>query len=181
MPDVGQARWFVDHVLTHETALRVWLRSRFPWLTEVDDVARDAVLRLWARRVARGAIGSPKAMLFSMARNAACDIGRRRGVVEMDSVAEIDLLPVLDESVDVVESVSTREELEFLADAIRQLPDGCRQVLTLCKLYGYPPKEIAAELGISVHTVRAQIAKGMRSCAAHLCRRGVRREKHERR
>lgn len=118
-------------------------------------------------------------MLFSIARNAACDIGRRRGVAEIDSVAEIDRLSVLDETVDVVEAVATREELEFLADAVRKLPDGCRQVLTLCKLYGYSPKEVAAELGISVHTVRAQIAKGMRCCAGHLRRRGVGREDHE--
>ena len=47
------------------------------------------------------------------------------------------------------------------------------QVLTLCKMYGFTPKEVASQLGISEHTVRAQIAKGMRRCDAHLRRYGV--------
>ncbi len=112
-------------------------------------------------------------MLFAIARNAAFDIGRRRAVAEINSVAEMERLSVLDEGADVAETVSTRHELEFLADALRQLPDGCRQVLTLCKMYGYTPKQVAAELGISEHTVRVQVAKGMRRCAAYLRHRGV--------
>jgi RNA polymerase sigma-70 factor (ECF subfamily) len=35
-------------------------------------------------------------------------------------------------------------------------------------------KEIAAELRISEHTVKAQLAKGMRRCAEYFEQRGVR-------
>ena len=34
-------------------------------------------------------------------------------------------------------------------------------------------KEIGAELGISEHTVKAQLAKGMRRCAEYFAERGV--------
>jgi len=171
-------RWFAEDVQSHEPALRVWLRARFPWLQDAEDVAREAVVRVWRRRVSGAdAIESPKAMLFAIARNAAFDIGRRRAVADINSVAEIERLVVLDEGADVAEIVSTRDELEFLAHALRQLPDGCRQVLTLCKMYGYTPKQVAAELGISEHTVRAQVAKGMRQCAAYLRHRGVKGRK----
>lgn len=175
LPNGGLPKWFADEVQPHEPALRLWLQSRFPWLHEADEVARDAVLRLWKRGTTSGSkgIASPKALLFTIARNAACDLGRRRGVVEINSVAEIDCLSVVDESTDVAETVSTRQELEFLADALRGLPDGCRQVLTLCKIHGYTPKEVAAKLGISEYTVRAQTAKGMRRCAQYLRHRGV--------
>lgn len=181
-PPADQTQWFAEHVLPHEPALRAWLRARFPWLHEADDVAHDAVVRLWHRGAASdgAAIASPKAMLFAIARNAAHDLGRRRGVAEINSVAEIERLSVLDEHTDVAETVSTRQELEFLADALRNLPDGCRQVLTLCKMYGYTPKEVAARLGISEHTVRAQIAKGLRRCADYLRHRGVNASRHER-
>lgn len=174
-PQSDQARWFTEEVQPHEASLRQWLQRRFPWLHEVDDIARESVIRLWHRRNSstRGAIASPKAMLFAIARNAACDLARRRGIAKINSVAEIESLPVLDEHTDVAEHVSTRQELEFLAEAVRDLPDGCRQVLTLCKMYGYTPKEVAARLCISEHTVRAQIAKGMRRCAAYLRHRGI--------
>jgi len=169
------SKWFAEEVYPHEPALRKWLRVRFPWLHEADEVAREAVLRLWKQGNISGSAGieSPKALLFAIARNAACDLGRRRGIAEINSVAEMEQLSVLDESADVVETVSTRQELEFLADALLDLPDGCRQVLTLCKMYGYTPKQAATKLGISEHTVRAQIAKGMRRCAAYLRHRGV--------
>jgi RNA polymerase sigma factor (sigma-70 family) len=177
-PTPDQAQWFAEHVQAHEPALRAWLRARFPWLHEADEVAHDAVVRLWQQRSA--AIASPKALLFAIARNAAHDLGRRRGIAEINSVAEIERLSVLDEHTDVAEAVSTRQELDVLADALRDLPDGCRQVLTLCKMYGYTPKEVAARLGISEHTVRAQIAKGIRRCAEYLRHRGVKPDRHER-
>lgn len=161
--------------------MREWLRVRFPWLTDADNVAREAVVRLWHKHKSTGskALRSPKAMLFAIARNAAYDEGRRRGVAQITSVAEMEQLSVLDESANVAEAVSTRQELEVLAEALRNLPDGCRQVLTLCKMYGIPPKEAARQLGISEHTVRAQIAKGMRRCADYLRHRGVNGHNHE--
>jgi RNA polymerase sigma-70 factor (ECF subfamily) len=45
--------------------------------------------------------------------------------------------------------------------------------MTLRMLYGLSHKEIAAQLRISDHTVKAQLAKGMRRCAEYLSARGV--------
>ena len=61
----------------------------------------------------------------------------------------------------------------MLSAAVRGLPERCRQVLTLRLLYGMAQKEIAAELRISEHTVKAQLAKGMRRCADYFEERGV--------
>jgi RNA polymerase sigma-70 factor (ECF subfamily) len=47
-------------------------------------------------------------------------------------------------------------------------------VLTLRLLYAMSHKEIAAELRISEHTVKAQLAKGMRRCADFFEQRGIR-------
>ena len=60
-----------------------------------------------------------------------------------------------------------------MAMAVRALPDRCRQVLTLRLLYGLSHKEIAADLGISEHTVKAQLAKGMRRCAEYFETHGL--------
>lgn len=178
-PDPAETRrWFAEHVQPHESALKSWLRARFPWLLEVDDIAQDAFLRLWRMKSGGAArtVRSSKAALFTIARNAAVDAARRRQVVQFESVAEFDDLSVLDHA-DVVETVSMRQELELLADALRDLPERCRQVITLTKIYGYTEREVAERLGISEHTVRTQVVRGMVKCADYLRRCGVTRDR----
>ena len=171
-----EARWFEDQVRPHESSLKAWLRARFPWLLEVDDVVQESIFRLWRRKSQADAapLRSPKSALFAIARNAAIDAARRRNVVEIEAVAEIEQLSVLDHT-DVAETVSTRQELEFLADALRELPARCRQVLTLTKIYGFTEREVAERLGISEHTVRTQVVRGMQRLTEYLRRRGVER------
>jgi RNA polymerase sigma-70 factor (ECF subfamily) len=64
-------------------------------------------------------------------------------------------------------------ELELLTQAIQSLPDRCREVLTLRKIEGLSQREIAARMGISEHTVEAQVANGMRRCAQFFRDRGI--------
>jgi len=175
---VEQTSWFKEQVHSHESALKAWLRARFPWLLEVDDIAQDSFFRFWRRQTRPNStpIKLPKAVLFAIARNAALDVARRRKVVEMESVAETDRLSVLDEGQDVVETVNARQELEFLAEALRQLPDRCRQVVTLTKMYGLTEREVAEKLGISQNTVRTHVVRGMERCTEYLLQRGVNRK-----
>lgn len=71
------ARWFAEEVRPHEPALRAWLQSRFPDLSEVDDVVQESYLSmLRARR--NGSIGSANNYLFAVARNAALAVFRKR-------------------------------------------------------------------------------------------------------
>lgn len=174
--ETDAGRWFSEQVQPHEPALRAWLRARFPWLLEVDDLVQESVVRLWRRHAKADAapLRSAKSALFAIARNAAIDEARRRSVVEINAVAEIEQLSVLDQT-DVAETISTRQELEFLADALRELPTRCRQVLTLTKIYGYTEREVAERLGISENTVRTQVVRGMERCTVYLRRRGVKR------
>lgn len=102
----------------------------------------------------------------------AIDRFRRRKVVTIESVADLASMPVIDDRPGVEDTVSTQEELELLAEAVRGLPSRCRQVLTLRLLYGLSQKEIAARLRLSPHTVKAQLAKGMRRCAEFLEAKG---------
>jgi RNA polymerase sigma-70 factor (ECF subfamily) len=54
--------------------------------------------------------------------------------------------------------------------AIQSLPERCREVMTLRKVYGLPQKEIAARLGISECTVSAQLTIGVRKCTESFAR-----------
>jgi len=56
----------------------------------------------------------------------------------------------------------------MLVKAIQGLPDRCRQVFTLRKVYGYSQKEIASRMNISEHTVEQHLTKAARRCAQAL-------------
>ena len=158
-------RWFRDEVKIHQPALRAWLGGRFPAITDADNLIQETMTRVWQARVA-GEVPSPRALLFTTARNLAIDQLRRQNIVPMEAIAEIAELPVYEESPTPAESTARNQELELLTQAIQSLPEKCRQVLTLRKIYGLSQKEIAAQLGISEHTVEAQVGNGMRRCAA---------------
>jgi len=172
LPALNSSSWFAEEVQPHESSLRFWLRSLFPSLPDTDDLVQESYLRLIRAREA-GKITCAKAYLFTTARNAALDFFRRRQVATIEAVGDMSDSTALDEAPGVADAVNKQQELELLAEAVRGLPDRCRQTLTLRLLYGLSHREIAAELRISEHTVKAQLAKGMRRCAAYLAERGI--------
>lgn len=176
-PDPAPLDLFGSEMQSHQQSLKSWLRARFPWLGEVDDIAQEAVVRLWRRQNREDStpLKSPKAALYSIARNAVVDLARHRAVAKTDSVAELEDLADADEGADVIEIVAARQELEFLAAALRDLPDRCRQVVTLAKIYGLTEREVAGRLGISENTVRTHVVRGMERCTDYLRARGINR------
>lgn len=166
------SRWFAEEVQPHEGSLRSYLRNLFPSLPDIDDLVQESYARLIRAREA-GRVSYAKAFLFTTARNAALDFFRRRKVVSIDGVADLEELSVIEDRPDAAEAINKQQELEMLSEAVRALPDRCRQVMTLRLLYGMAHREIAAELRISEHTVKAQLAKGMRRCAEYFAARGL--------
>ena len=165
-------RWFAEEVQPHEPGLRNWLRRRFPWLTDIDDLVQESYARILRAR-SEGRVGHAKSYLFTTARNAAHDQARRNQIISFESVADMGSLPVLEDRPDAAERLTRTEELEILAAAIESLPQRCRLVVKLRKLRGLSYEEIAAQLGISAHTVNAQLVKGITLCREYLRQHGV--------
>lgn len=163
--DQEQSRWFSEHLQPHEPQLRAWLRSHFSAACDIDDIVQEACLRvLQARETTE--IESPKAFFFATARNLALARLRHHKVAREIHLTEIDEMNILDEGADIPDAVARAQELELLTRAIQSLPDRCRRIFTLRKIYGMSQKGIAAQLGISEHTVEAQGAIGLRKIAA---------------
>lgn len=165
-PAASVTRWFAEEVQPHEPALRAYLRARFPTLADHDDIVQEAYTRT-LRAKAGGSIRYAKAFLFTTARNAALDFFRRREANPTDTITDFRESCVLGDQPDAAELLSQQQELEILTDAVRALPERCRQVVMLRYLDGLSYKEIAAHLGISPETVKVQLAKGMRRCAEY--------------
>lgn len=162
--DSEDHRWFAENLQPHEAMLRAWLKAHYAAATDIDDIVQEAYMRvLQARR--DGPLDSPKAFLFATARNLVLMQLRHRAVERTEALAETDISGILDESSDVPGAVAHAEELELLTQAIQSLPRRCRRILTLRKIYGLSQKEVAAELGISEHTVEAQGTIGLHKLA----------------
>ena len=174
-PLSDDARWFAAEVQPHDAALRGWLRARFPAIGDIDDVVQETytrILQIRARDPLRDHAVKP--LLFTTARNLVLDELRRRQIVPMQALPDDgDAAVFATDAPGVAETVSRRQELALLAEAIQALPPRCRQILTLRKIYGLPQREIARQLGISEHTVEAQVGIGMHRCADFLSRLGL--------
>lgn len=158
-----QEQWVKTHLLPHEPMLRAWLKSRFSKGVDIDDVIQEAYMRVLKARKT-GEVKAPKAFLFATARNFALNTVRSamlRGEITEMGIEEFD---IVDQGRDVTETIARNQELEILTKAIQSLPERCRQIFTLRKVYGMPQREIAKKLGISSRTVNAQISIGINKC-----------------
>ncbi|MDB6092474.1 MAG: polymerase subunit sigma-24 [Verrucomicrobia bacterium] len=158
------------HLLPHEPMLRAWLQSRFPTEMDFDDILQESYLRVLQARD-RAEMASPKAFLFAIARNLAVDRLRHRKVTQVESFADTDVLAVLDDGEGIPETLARNQELEFLTAAIQALPDRCRQIFTLRKVYGMSQADIARKLRVSESTVSAQLTIGLHKCTDFMRRR----------
>lgn len=171
-PDSEHAAWFVNEVQPHGDSLRAYLRARYPSLPDVDDLVQECLVRVLRARQS-APVPSPKALLFATARNLAIDALRRQKVVAFEPITEVPHSSVFTDNVDVAESVSKAQEMALLAQAIRTLPERCRQVFTLRSAYGLSQRQIAERLGISENTVEKQLSKGIRRCSEFFARHGL--------
>ena len=157
-------RWFTENLFPHEPLLRTWLESRFGSHIAINDVIQEAYLRILRVRQ-KEPVNAPKAFLFATARNIALNAARSAKVRGDHLKSTGEPIDLLDETPDAGETVARYEELEILTQAIQSLPDRCRQILTLRKVYGMSQAAIAEKLDISARTVNAQLSIGINKCA----------------
>ncbi|MBL9206107.1 MAG: RNA polymerase sigma factor [Opitutaceae bacterium] len=180
VPSLSMAQWFVREVQPHEAALRAYVRVRFPSITDIDDLIQETFARILKSRTG-APVRSPKALLFTVARNTAIDLLRREQIVRIDGLANLEHLPVYDHGPAAGEALSHEQELRLLEEAVESLPARCQQILILKKIHGLSYAEIGERLGITSNTISAQLTIGVLRCRRFLEERGVLkgRNRHE--
>jgi RNA polymerase sigma factor (sigma-70 family) len=173
MSPVDELQWFNAEVKPCEPALRAYLHNRFPALSDHDDLVQEAYVRLLSAR-RKGKLTCTKAFLFTVTRNLAIDMFRRRqSNPAHEPIAEFAALPLLDQSLEVDEVSEIQQRHEALIAAVVSLPARCREVMMLRHMDGMSYKEIAERLGISPNTVRVHLVKGVCDCTTFFRRQGL--------
>jgi RNA polymerase sigma-70 factor (ECF subfamily) len=124
-----------------------------------EELAQDVMLELWKRHGTLTVDESLRAYLVRAARNRALNhLRHERMKVRTAPRAAGETVTLPDAPGNLVE-----EELDAaVREAVRALPERCREVFELSRGQGLRYAEIAAVLGISVKTVEAQMGKALR-------------------
>src|SRR6185312_6767623 len=144
--------WFVSKVLPLEPLLVRFLRRNWRDVSEISDLRQEVYARTYESAVG-GIPAQVKPFIFKIARNLMIDHLRRRQVVSIDSIADLEALNVPTEEVDVERQVSAREELRMLQQALNNVPSRARDVIVLRKVEGLSQREVAERMGITEDTV----------------------------
>jgi RNA polymerase sigma-70 factor (ECF subfamily) len=131
---------------------------------EAEDVAQEAMLRLW-QMAARWREDAPiGAWLYRVAHNLAIDrIRRRRPMVDVDAAVSL-----ADPAPTPAERLAERERKAAVERAIAALPERQRTAITLVHTLEMGNIEAAAAMEISVEALESLLSRGRRALRAAL-------------
>ncbi len=157
-------QWFKTEILPHEQALRAWLNGNFRMTDHLDDIVQESYMRVLKAYDIRK-IETPRAYLFTTARNVAIDVIKLGNKFKTESLEEDESKFVsIDTHKTSQEWVRYEEEVDLLKKAVMELPPKCRKIFVLRRFKGLPSADIAKRMGISTHTVSAQLTIGLKKC-----------------
>ncbi len=120
-----------------------------------EDIVQDTFLKIWLLREQLTGIENFKSYLFRMARNAVLNSVKRKST-EARILQENFSAPGFQET--PFEQVHYSEVKEVIQAAVAELPQKQKLIYLLRREEGKMPREIAVQLGLSVHTVNKQLA-----------------------
>ena len=167
-----QSEWFRHEVHAHDTHLKAYLRTSFPTVRDVDDIAQESYLRIWRRQSVQP-VRNAKAFLFTIAHRLTIDWLRREKSSVITAVENLEAVAVSEEGKSTAEVVADAEITALLVSAIEALPARCREVVVLRKFKLLSARETALQLGLKEATVEMQLSRGNARIRAHLAAHGV--------
>jgi RNA polymerase sigma-70 factor (ECF subfamily) len=121
-----------------------------------EDIVQDVFAYLWDHRASIDMTTSIKTYLYTAARNGALKYLRQQATRQAHS-------PRLTEFITYLQELESPEQehlyIEKVQQALNELPDQCRAIFLMNCLDGKKYKEIAAELGLSINTVKTQLSR----------------------
>lgn len=132
-----------------------------------EEIVSDVFIKLWQIRSRLNEIENLKVYLFTIAKNFSINYIHKHYKNVPCRIDDIDIEPVV--AVGNPEDLCiSAETINQIRQAINELPPQCRLVFQLVKEEGLKYKEVAEILGLSVFTVRNQLAIAVQKIAAKL-------------
>jgi len=124
-----------------------------------EDIVQESFVKLWEKRPSFEKIEVFKSFLYSSVKNASLNYLEHHSVKQKYQKHVINNGPVSEKS--ILHNIIRAEVLRQTFDAIDTLPEQCRRVIKMTFEEGKKPKEISAELGITISTVNNQKMRGL--------------------
>lgn len=154
----------VENVLTaftrYKSALKYFISGYLINSQDVDDVCQETFLRTYKSSLKKE-VQKPKSFMFKIAKNLIISDFRRASTQLNEYVEDIDLVDSKIDLDNLESNLLAQEKLGVMCEAIASLPNKCRQVIVMRKVYGLATKDIAKRMNISTITVSNYITKGM--------------------
>ena len=160
-------RWFGANISPYERDFLGIARRLTGDLDSARDVVHDAYAKVLAGET-WSTLTHPRAYVMRVVYNLGLNRLRDAKVVPIQQYARVETVSYADMGPDAFETLSSRQEVERLMDAIANLPPQCRKVVTMRKIDELRPREIAQRLNISLSAVEKHLARGLVLLANHL-------------
>lgn len=129
---------------------------------EIEDVVQDTYVRI-IQSEQLDCIKQPKSYIYRTAVNLAKDHVKTARYRLAEPYGELDFVQEDATPTDTVYHTSaTDQEFALFCDVVSELPEQCRRVFVLRKVYGFSQQEIADTLNISISTIEKHVANGMK-------------------
>lgn len=127
---------------------------------DVEDVVQEAFLRSFQSDIEKR-IKKPANYMFRTARNLSLKHLTLSSNKFTDFIEDLDLPEVINTDDVVLKQIESSEQFAVFCEATRALPEKCRKVFVLKKVYGLSHEEIAGRMGISINTANQHLAKAL--------------------
>ena len=134
---------------------------------DIEDVVQEAFVKVYEAQKQRE-IQHPKAYMYQTVRNLALRQLDKTDYKLTDTLGELLPETLLDNTPTMEEQFESKEKFELFCRAVGQLPDKCRQVYVLRRVYGYSHQEIADQMGIGLKTIEAHLTKAIVRCSDYM-------------
>ncbi|MBS0473443.1 MAG: RNA polymerase sigma factor [Proteobacteria bacterium] len=148
----------------HAGALRRFLTGMLRSHEDAEDVAQEALMRLW-RLSDWSVVGQPRTLLFTIAYRIAIDRIRRRKLERglFDDGTAVTQAAAEEPSCE--RTVIARQTLQAVVIAMNGLKPLRRKILLRNRMDGQSYGQIARETGLSTDAIQKHVARALRACA----------------
>lgn len=156
-------RSLIESFKRHEKSLRYYISSFFITPQDIEDIAQETFLRTFKSDIQKKVL-KPKPFMFRVAKNLIMSEYRRSSYKLTDYIDDVGHEAEPMDISNLEHDYEVQQKLGLFCEALAGLPEQCRKVVIMRKVYGLSIKEISERLGMPTSTINWNIAKGMTHC-----------------